>query len=62
MGSPSPTIIAMYQDGAGNAVKLGLEASMETVDAAAKELGLTVLDSLRDAMKKAGPGMEIDLS
>lgn len=49
MHSPSPTIIAMFENGVGEAIALGLKASQEEIKSAASELGLTVSTELEEA-------------
>lgn len=53
MHSPSPTIIAMFENGVGEAIALGLEASYDEVATAAEKLGLSVSDNLKQAFESS---------
>lgn len=52
MHSPSPTIIAMFENGVGEAIALGLTASFSEVSSAANNLGLAVSEELKQAFEK----------
>lgn len=50
--SPSPTIIALFRNGVGDAIEIGLESSVDSVTAAATKLGIQVPKALQEALEK----------
>ena len=50
--SPSPTIIALFRTGVGEAIEIGLQTSAAAVVAAAQQLGLSVSEALKSAAER----------
>lgn len=49
--SPSPTVIALFRTGIGEAIEIALKMSNDSVINAAKELGINVVDALKEALE-----------
>lgn len=49
--SPSPTVITLFRTGIGEAIEIALKMSSDSVINAAKELGINVVDALKEALE-----------